>query len=47
MLIDENDSNIFSFLGEVLERFLNRRGFGLRVYHEEIPLGVGGVCDML
>jgi hypothetical protein len=47
VLVDEDNSNVFSFLSKGFECFLDRRGFGLRIYHEKVPLGVGGICDML
>lgn len=47
MLVDKDHGNIFPLLCEVLESVLDRRGFGLGVYHEEISLPVWPVCDML
>lgn len=47
MLVNQDDGNISPFLGEVVERFFNRRGFGLRIDYKEVALGVWGFCDML
>lgn len=47
MLINKEYGNVFSLLREALERFLNRRRFGLVVYHQEISLSVGAVGDVL
>ena len=47
MLVNQDDGNISPFLGEVVERFVNCRGFGLGIDYQEVALGVWGVCDML
>lgn len=47
MLVDQQHGNVFPLLGEVLERFLDSRRFGLGVDDEEIPLCVWAVCDVL
>lgn len=47
MLVYQENGDILSFLREVLERFLDRGGLGLRVDHEEIPLGIRSVRHML
>lgn len=47
MLVNQDDGNVFPFLGEVVERFVNRRGFGLGIDYQEVTLGVWGICDML
>lgn len=47
MLVNKNNSNILPLAREVLKRPLDSRRFGFLVYHEEVPLGVRGVGDML
>lgn len=47
MLVNQDDGNIFPFLGEVVECFVNRRGFGFGIDYQEVALGVWRVCDML
>ena len=47
MLVNQDDGNISPFLGEVVERFVNCRGFGLGIDYQEVALGVWGFCDML
>lgn len=47
MLIDEDNSNIFPLLCEVLKGALNLRGLGLGIDDEEVSLGVRRIGDVL
>ena len=46
MLVDQNYSNVLSFLRKSCECFLYLGIFGLLIDHEEVPLRVRGLSDM-
>jgi hypothetical protein len=47
MLIDQDNSDIFPLLCEVLKGTLNLRGLGLGIDDEEVSLGVRRIGDVL
>lgn len=47
MLVDEQNGDVLSMLGEVVKRFLDRARLRVVVAYEEITLRIWGICDML
>lgn len=47
MLVNQEHSNVFPLLGEVLERPFDLRGLGFGINDKEVSLGVWWFGDML
>jgi hypothetical protein len=47
VLVDQDNGDVLSLLGEVLESPLDLRGLGLAVNDEEVSLGVWAIGNVL